>query len=69
MFQNSKAFSGFSVDDLEKAKHFYGAVFKLEVTEDKTMGLLHLPIGGGTIILIYPKPNHEPATFTILTFR
>lgn len=67
MFKQAKAFSGFSVDDLQKAKAFYGEVLGLEVTEIE-MGLLELHIEGGNNILIYPKPNHVPATFTILNF-
>ena len=66
MFQNSKAFSGFSVDDLEKARQFYGETLGLEVTEEH--GLLTLHIAGGTAILVYPKPGHTPATFTVLNF-
>ena len=67
MFKQTKAFSGFSVDDLKKAKAFYGEVLGLEVTEIE-MGLLELHIEGGNNMLIYPKPNHVPATFTILNF-
>lgn len=67
MFKNSKAYSGFSVDDLQKAKEFYSKVLDLEVV-DKPMGILELHIKDGTNILIYPKPNHIPATFTILNF-
>lgn len=67
MFKQAKAFSGFSVDDLQKAKAFYGDVLGLEVTEID-MGLLELHIEGGNNIMIYPKPNHMPATFTILNF-
>jgi catechol 2,3-dioxygenase-like lactoylglutathione lyase family enzyme len=66
MFRDTKAFSGFSVDDLEKAKEFYGGTLGLEVTEEH--GLLHLKLGSGAAVLVYPKENHEPATFTILNF-
>jgi catechol 2,3-dioxygenase-like lactoylglutathione lyase family enzyme len=66
MFKDTKAFSGFSVDDLEKAKQFYGETLGLEVSEEN--GLLGLQLAGGTRILIYPKDNHTPATFTILNF-
>ena len=66
MFRHAKAFSGFSVDNLEKAKQFYGELLGLEVAD--VMGLLELKIEGGTHILIYPKPDHTPATFTILNF-
>nr|WKN39267.1 VOC family protein [Tunicatimonas sp. TK19036] len=69
MLKHTKAFSGFSVDDLEKAKAFYGNVLGLNIkTQDGPMELLELHIEGGNHILIYPKPNHEPATFTILNF-
>ncbi len=67
MFKDTKAFSGFSVNDLQKAKEFYGQTLGLEVA-DGPMGVLQLNIAGGAVILIYPKPNHMPATFTILNF-
>ena len=67
MLNESKAFSGFSVDNLEKAKEFYSKILGLEVTENQ-MGVLELHVSGGNNILIYPKPNHVPATFTILNF-
>jgi catechol 2,3-dioxygenase-like lactoylglutathione lyase family enzyme len=65
MFKNAKAFSGFSVNDLQKAKQFYSEILGLEVSEN--MGL-ELHIAGGNKIFVYPKPNHTPATFTILNF-
>ncbi|QEM09930.1 VOC family protein [Mucilaginibacter rubeus] len=69
MLEESKAFSGFSVDDPAKAKAFYAGVLGLNVTEIPEMeGLLNLNINGSTPILIYTKPNHTPATFTILNF-
>ena len=66
MFKNTKAFSGFSVNDVRKAKQFYGETLGLEVSESN--GLLTLHIAGGSKIIVYPKPNHTPATFTILNF-
>jgi catechol 2,3-dioxygenase-like lactoylglutathione lyase family enzyme len=66
MFRDTKAFSGFSVDDIPKAKEFYGGTLGLDVSEEN--GMLGLQIAGGARILIYPKDNHEPATFTILNF-
>jgi catechol 2,3-dioxygenase-like lactoylglutathione lyase family enzyme len=66
MFRNTKAFSGFSVNDIQKAKQFYGETLGLEVSE--THGLLNLHLAGSTTVLVYPKPNHLPATFTILNF-
>ncbi|MEU9375817.1 VOC family protein [Streptomyces sp. NPDC048255] len=68
MFADSKAFSGFSVDDLDKAKEFYGSTLGLRVSEDDTMGHLALHLGGDTTVLVYPKDNHQPASFTILNF-
>ena len=66
MLANSKAFSGFSVDDVGAAKTFYGDTLGLDVSEE--MGGLALRLAGGTNIYAYPKPNHQPATFTILNF-
>jgi predicted enzyme related to lactoylglutathione lyase len=66
MLRDSKAFSGFSVDDIQKAKEFYGRTLGLGVSQ--AHGLLELQLAGGTKVLIYPKPNHAPATFTILNF-
>ncbi|HEX9656737.1 MAG TPA: VOC family protein [Bacteroidota bacterium] len=69
MFKNTKAFSGFSVNDTQKARAFYGQTLGLDVSEDPAMkGLLHLRLAGGGEIMIYPKPDHTPATFTILNF-
>ena len=67
MLADTKAFSGFSVTDIDAAKKFYGETLGLKVT-DEDMGLVRLPLAGGTEILVYPKPNHEPATYTILNF-
>ncbi|MFY9584414.1 MAG: VOC family protein [Candidatus Acidiferrales bacterium] len=66
MLEKSKAFSGFSVNDTQKAKEFYGRTLGLEVSESN--GLLNLRLAGGTTVLIYPKLNHTPANFTILNF-
>jgi catechol 2,3-dioxygenase-like lactoylglutathione lyase family enzyme len=66
MFRNANAFSSFSVDNLEKAKQFYGQTLGLEVSESNEGLTLHL--AGGNQIFIYSKTNHTPATFTILNF-
>ena len=66
MLGKSKAFSGFAVPDIEKAKKFYGETLGLEVSEDH--GVLTLYLAAGNNVLIYPKPNHVPATFTVLNF-
>lgn len=66
MLRDSHAFAGFSVNDIPKARQFYGETLGLEVTEQNGMLTLH-PQGGGPI-LVYPKENHEPASYTILNF-
>lgn len=68
MFGETKAFSGFSVDNLQKAKAFYGDVLKINLSEIEEMGLLQLHIAGSNDLIIYEKPNHAPATFTVLNF-
>ncbi len=68
MFENSKAFSGFSVDDARRAKAFYSETLGLNVSEDAEHGLLFLHVAGDRDILIYPKPDHTPASFTVLNF-
>lgn len=66
MLGKSKAFSGFSVDDIRKAKEFYSQTLGLQVSESD--GMLELHLAGGATVLVYPKPNHSAATFTILNF-
>ncbi|EOR93407.1 Glyoxalase/bleomycin resistance protein/dioxygenase [Arcticibacter svalbardensis MN12-7] len=67
MFKKSKIFSSFSIDDLQAAKKFYSEVLELKVVENE-MGFLELDLVGGYKILAYHKPNHTPATFTVLNF-
>jgi catechol 2,3-dioxygenase-like lactoylglutathione lyase family enzyme len=66
MLTNSKAFSGFSVDDIDKARQFYAETLGLRVTEEHGLLTLHTP--GDRNTLIYPKDDHEPATYTTLNF-
>jgi catechol 2,3-dioxygenase-like lactoylglutathione lyase family enzyme len=66
LFKNTKAFSSFSVNDLEKAKQFYGRTLGLGVSESNEGLTLHL--SGGNEVFVYPKSDHTPATFTILNF-
>ena len=69
MLESSQAFSGFSVDDIPAAKAFYADTLGLRVTEENGMLTLHLAgDGGDRPVVVYPKPNHTPATFTILNF-
>jgi catechol 2,3-dioxygenase-like lactoylglutathione lyase family enzyme len=66
MIDTSKAFSGFSVDDVPAAREFYEKTLGMTVAEQN--GMLQLTVAGGAQVLVYPKPNHEPASFTILNF-
>ena len=66
MFANSKAFSGFAVDDLPQARRFYAETLGLPTSE--RYGLMTLHLAGGRDTLVYPKPDHTPATYTILNF-
>lgn len=66
MFKSNPAFSGFSTNDIAASKYFYETTLGLEVAEENDMLTLHL--GTGATVLIYPKENHEPATFTVLNF-
>jgi len=66
MLRESKAFSGFAAPDMAKVREFYGQTLGLTVTEEH--GLLTLHLAGGSNVLIYPKPDHVPATFTVLNF-
>jgi catechol 2,3-dioxygenase-like lactoylglutathione lyase family enzyme len=66
MFKDSKAFTSFSVNDLKKAKEFYGGTLGLAVSEMPEG--LELKLAGGNSVFLYPKPNHTPASFTVLNF-
>ncbi len=66
MFANTKAFSGFAVGDLQEARHFYGDTLGIATSEQN--GLMTLHLAGGRDTLVYPKPDHVPATYTILNF-
>ncbi|MCK0516042.1 VOC family protein [Williamsia sp. DF01-3] len=68
MLDINNAFSGFAVKDIEEARSFYAETLGLDV-EDGPMGLLNLHLTGSTNVLVYPKPDHEPAAFTILNFE
>jgi catechol 2,3-dioxygenase-like lactoylglutathione lyase family enzyme len=66
MFADTKAFSGFAVDDVEQARKFYSETLGLKTSEEH--GLLTLHIAGDRPTLVYPKPGHTPADYTILNF-
>jgi catechol 2,3-dioxygenase-like lactoylglutathione lyase family enzyme len=68
MLAQSKAFSGFAVPDLEAAREFYGGALGLDVELIEDPGLLSIHLAGDRDVLVYPKPDFEPATYTILNF-
>jgi catechol 2,3-dioxygenase-like lactoylglutathione lyase family enzyme len=67
VFEHNDAFSGFSVDDVEAARRFYGETLGLTVSLNE-MGILDITLGSGARLIAYPKQDHQPATFTILNF-
>ena len=68
MLDKAETFSSFAVPDLDAAKTFYGETLGLDVSEEM-MGLLSLRMAGGQRIMVYPKPDHAPAVYTILNFQ
>jgi predicted enzyme related to lactoylglutathione lyase len=66
MFEHAHTFSGISVDDIDTAKRFYGETLGLPLTEG--MGGLNVTLPDGARLWVYPKPDHQPATFTVLNF-
>ena len=69
MLKDNNAFSSFSVNDLQKAKQFYTKTLGLEVSEVPEMkGLLKLHVKGSESVMVYTKPDHKPATYTVLNF-
>ena len=67
MLRDARAYSGFSTNDTEATKEFYGSVLGLDLTESN--GIVELKLAGGGTVIAYPKENHEPASFTILNFE
>jgi catechol 2,3-dioxygenase-like lactoylglutathione lyase family enzyme len=67
MLEASKAFSGIAVRDIDRSRHFFGEVLGLQV-DDGEMGMLVLRLPGGHPVLLYPKADHQPATYTVLNF-
>lgn len=67
MFRSDRAFSGFAVKDLDEARTFYADTLGMPVTV-LDMGILELSLGSGAKVMVYPKPDHEPAVYTILNF-
>jgi catechol 2,3-dioxygenase-like lactoylglutathione lyase family enzyme len=67
MFKSTQAFSSFSVDDTAKARQFYSGTLGLEM-KDEMMGLLSARLPSGARVLMYPRPDHKAASFTVLNF-
>jgi len=67
VFTATKAFSSFAVHDIEKARSFYEGTLGVDVSENN--GLLWLRVAGGSEVLVYPKADHVPASFTVLNFQ
>ena len=67
MFGESQAFSSFAVDDLDAARSFYSETLGLRVGEGE-MGVLEIGLAGGATVMVYPKPDFVPATYTVLNF-
>jgi len=68
MFEHTKAYGSFAVDDIDRAREFYAGTLGLTVEEMPPHGLLSLRIAGGNPVLVYPKRDHRPAGFTVLNF-
>jgi catechol 2,3-dioxygenase-like lactoylglutathione lyase family enzyme len=68
MLANTRAFSGFAVDDLERAQQFYGGTLGLKTSEAEQRGVMWVHLAGDRDTLVYEKPDHTPATYTILNF-
>ena len=68
MLKAKTAFGGFSVDDSAKAKEFYANTLGLQV-DDEAMGIIRLHLPGGAAMVVYPKDDHQPATFTVLNLE
>jgi catechol 2,3-dioxygenase-like lactoylglutathione lyase family enzyme len=68
MLADSPAFSGFSVNDPAAARRFYEDTLGLRVSDAGMGGMMRLDLGGGSTVLVYPKPDHTPASFTVLNF-
>jgi len=68
MFDDATAFSSFAVPDVEAARAFYGDTLGLDVRDSRERGLLEIHLDGAAPVLVYPKPDHAPANFTVLNF-
>ena len=68
MLTTKQAFSSFAVPDLDEAKRFYGEKLGLDIRDGRQEGTLELNVGDGMPVLVYPKPDHKPAVFTVLNF-
>ena len=69
MFKSSKAFSSFSIDHVGRARAFYGETLGLDISDGVTKGQAIITLGDGHRVYLYERPNHQPATFTVLNFQ
>ncbi|MFF1443569.1 VOC family protein [Streptomyces sp. NPDC058295] len=69
MLGATRGFSSYSVDSIERAKEFYGRTLGLNVDLDDRMGILAVHLAGGADVMLYPKDDHQAATFTVLNFH
>jgi predicted enzyme related to lactoylglutathione lyase len=69
MLKANKAFSSFSVNDIQKAKDFYSQTLGVKVSHEDEHDLLRLHVGNDAPVMVYPKPNHSAASFTVLNFQ
>ena len=69
MLKANKAFSSFSVNDIQKAKDFYSQTLGVKVSHEDDHDLLRLHVGNDAPVMVYPKPNHSAASFTVLNFQ
>ena len=69
IFRDAPIFASFAVKDLEPARQFYGRTLGLDVRDDKEMGILEIHSPDKSHVLVYPKPDHQPAVFTVLNLQ
>jgi predicted enzyme related to lactoylglutathione lyase len=69
ILKNAPVFASFAVKDIEPARQFYGTTLGLDVRDVEDMGILEIRSPDGARVMVYPKPDHEPATFTVLNMR
>ncbi len=69
IFKDAPVFASFAVKDLDPAREFYGSTLGLDVRDDKEMGIFAIHAPDKSHVMVYPKPDHEPAVFTVLNLQ